>query len=177
MISFGLTLTEIAPVDGRTTRIADVVESRRHLEVDEGTAIDAIPIEHAFLGSCTNGRLNDFEAAARVVRLHGGRIKVKSALAVPGSIEVKRACEARGLHTILIEAGWEWREPGCSSCLAMNPDKFDGRVASSTNRNFPGRQGPRSRTFLMSPESVAHAAIEGHAPDLKAFFVKHGGQV
>jgi len=177
MVSFGLTLNEIAPVDGRTSRIADVVESRRHLEVAEGTAIDAIPIEHAFLGSCTNGRLGDFQAAARVVRLHGGRIKVKSALAVPGSIEVKRACEALGLHTILIQAGWEWREPGCSSCLAMNPDKFEGRVASSTNRNFPGRQGPQSRTFLMSPESVALSAMEGHAADLKAFYAKHGEPV
>jgi 3-isopropylmalate/(R)-2-methylmalate dehydratase large subunit len=174
MISFGLTLNEIAPIDGRTTKVADVVESRRHLEVAEGTAIGAIPIDHAFLGSCTNGRLVDFEAAAQVVRLHGGRIKVKSALAVPGSIEVKRACEARGIHAILIEAGWEWREPGCSSCLAMNPDKFDGRVASSTNRNFPGRQGPRSRTYLMSPESVALSAMEGHAVDLKSFFEKHG---
>lgn len=122
------------------------------------------------------GRFEDFAAAANVIKKHGGKIKVKSALAVPGSIEVKRDCEAEGYDKVFTEAGFEWREPGCSSCLAMNPDKFDGRVASSTNRNFPGRQGPKSRTYLMSPESVALAALEGKLSDLADFYRSHGGK-
>jgi homoaconitase/3-isopropylmalate dehydratase large subunit len=80
-----------------------------------------------------------------------------------------------GIDKIFKNAGFEWREPGCSSCLAMNPDKFDGRVASSTNRNFPGRQGPKSRTYLMSPESVALAAVTGKMTDLKSFYDAKGG--
>lgn len=174
MLSFGLTLNEIIPVGEKTREVSDVVENRRHLEVKAGTPAVEISLDHAFVGSCTNGRVADFEAAARVIKAHGGRIQVKSALAVPGSIEVKRECERLGIHQIFTEAGWEWREPGCSSCLAMNPDKFDGRVASSTNRNFPGRQGPKSRTYLMSPEAVALSAMEGHVADLKGFYDRQG---
>ena len=174
MISYGLTLNEIIPITGTTTKIPGVLDARAHLEVPEGTSPDQIDFDHAFIGSCTNGRLEDFEAAAKVLRLHGGKIKINSALAVPGSIEVKNDCEAIGLDKIFIDAGFEWRDPGCSSCLAMNPDKFDGRVASSTNRNFPGRQGPKSRTYLMSPESVALCALEGKMSDLKSFYDSKG---
>lgn len=176
MVSYGLTLNEIVPIDAPIGEINNVHPSRAHLEVAAGTTADKIEFQHAFIGSCTNGRVEDFAAAANVVKKHGGKVKVKSALAVPGSIEVKRECEALGIDKVLSEAGFEWREPGCSSCLAMNPDKFDGRVASSTNRNFPGRQGPKSRTYLMSPESVALSALEGHMVDLESFYRSHGGK-
>jgi 3-isopropylmalate/(R)-2-methylmalate dehydratase large subunit len=174
MFSFGLTLNEVISIDDKITAINGILPSRQHLELPEGTSGHDVSFQHAFIGSCTNGRVEDFIAAAEVVKLHGGKIKVESALAVPGSIEVKRECEALGIDKVLSEAGFEWRDPGCSSCLAMNPDKFDGRVASSTNRNFPGRQGPKSRTYLMSPESVALAALEGKMTDLKSFYEKHG---
>lgn len=176
MVSYGLTLNEIVSIDEVLGTIPNVHPSREHLELPEGTPAKEITFQHAFIGSCTNGRFEDFEAAARIVKQHGGKVKVDSALAVPGSIEVKRACEAAGIDRVLTEAGFEWREPGCSSCLAMNPDKFDGRVASSTNRNFPGRQGPKSRTFLMSPESVALAALEGKMGDVEAFTKANGGR-
>jgi len=174
MFSYGLTLNEVISIDDTVKAIPGILDSRKHLEVAEGTPGHAVTFQHAFIGSCTNGRVEDFIAAARVVSLHGGKIKVASALAVPGSIEVKRECEAKGIDKVLSSAGFEWRDPGCSSCLAMNPDKFDGRVASSTNRNFPGRQGPKSRTYLMSPESVALAALEGKMTDLKSFYEQHG---
>ena len=176
MISYGLTLNEIVPIDGKIGEIKGVHPSRSHLEVAVGSTASDIEFQHAFIGSCTNGRVEDFAAAANVIKKHGGKIKVKSALAVPGSIEVKRECEAVGIDKIFTDAGFEWREPGCSSCLAMNPDKFDGRVASSTNRNFPGRQGPKSRTYLMSPESVALAALEGKMVELEGFYKSHGGK-
>lgn len=175
MVSYGLTLNEIIPIDGEVTEIGSVHPSRAHLEIDAGTKGHDITFQHAFIGSCTNGRIEDFEAAAKILSLHGGKVKVDSALAVPGSIDVKRACESMGIDKVFTNAGFEWREPGCSSCLAMNPDKFDGRVASSTNRNFPGRQGPASRTYLMSPESVALAAVTGKMSDLKSFYEANGG--
>jgi 3-isopropylmalate/(R)-2-methylmalate dehydratase large subunit len=176
MVSYGLTLNEIVPVDGKIGEIKGIHPSRAHLEMAVGASASQIEFQHAFIGSCTNGRVEDFEAAAKVLRLHGGKVKVKSALAVPGSIEVKRTCEANGIAQVFKDAGFEWRDPGCSSCLAMNPDKFDGRVASSTNRNFPGRQGPLSRTYLMSPESVALAALEGKMSDIQAFYSAKGAK-
>jgi 3-isopropylmalate/(R)-2-methylmalate dehydratase large subunit len=176
MISYGLTLNEIVPVDGKIGEVKGVHPNRAHLEVPVGATASDIEFQHAFIGSCTNGRVEDFAAAANVIQKHGGKVKVKSALAVPGSIEVKRECEKQGIAKVFTEAGFEWREPGCSSCLAMNPDKFDGRVASSTNRNFPGRQGPQSRTYLMSPESVALAALEGKMSDIEQFYSSKGGK-
>lgn len=170
MLSFGLTLNDVMTIEGKTGKVENVHPERLKHEVAEGTQATDITFDHAFLGSCTNGRVEDFLKASKVVKMHGGKIKVKQALAVPGSSEVKAECEALGLHQVFIDAGFEWRDPGCSSCLAMNPDKFDGRVASSTNRNFPGRQGPKSRTFLMSPESVVLAALEGKMTDIKAFY-------
>ena len=173
MISYGLTLNDIAAFDGLTGPVKEVHPTRKKWEVSEGTKMTDISFNHAFIGSCTNGRLEDFVAAARVLKLHGGKVAVESALAVPGSMQVKKECEALGLHRTFIEAGFEWRSPGCSSCLAMNPDKFTGRVASSTNRNFPGRQGPDSRTYLMSPESVALAALEGNVCNVEEFYREH----
>jgi 3-isopropylmalate/(R)-2-methylmalate dehydratase large subunit len=123
----------------------------------------------AFIGSCTNGRLSDLEAAARVVRGHRVSPHVK-ALVVPGSQAVGKAAEARGLHHVFIEAGFEWRGAGCSMCLGMNTDKLEGQqvCASSSNRNFKGRQGsPTGRTLLMSPAMVAAAAIAGEVVDVR----------
>ena len=129
-----------------------------------GTRIDV-----AFIGSCTNGRISDIEEAARIVRGHhvSGHVK---ALIVPGSRAVAREAEKRGLHEVFINAGFEWRGAGCSMCLAMNPDKLEGRqvCASSSNRNFKGRQGsPTGRTLLMSPAMVAAAAIAGEVVDVR----------
>jgi 3-isopropylmalate/(R)-2-methylmalate dehydratase large subunit len=129
-----------------------------------GTRIDV-----AFIGSCTNGRLSDIEEAARIVRGHKVSPHVK-ALMVPGSRAVAREAEKRGLHQVFIDAGFEWRGAGCSMCLAMNPDKLEGRqvCASSSNRNFKGRQGsPTGRTLLMSPAMVAAAAIAGEVVDVR----------
>lgn len=129
-----------------------------------GTKVDV-----AFIGSCTNGRLSDLRAAADVVR--GRRIASHvRALVVPGSRRVRRAAEAEGLHDVFRAAGFEWREAGCSMCLAMNPDRLVGRelCASSSNRNFQGRQGsPTGRTVLMSPAMVAAAAVAGEIVDVR----------
>ena len=167
MISYGLTLNEVTDIDSQIGKIDNVIESRKKWEINAGTSAQEITFHHAFIGSCTNGRVEDFQLAANILKKHGGKVKVKTALAVPGSISVKKECEKLGIDKIFMNAGFEWREPGCSSCLAMNPDRFSGRVASSTNRNFPGRQGPESRTYLMSPESVALAALEGRFTDIK----------
>jgi 3-isopropylmalate/(R)-2-methylmalate dehydratase large subunit len=134
-----------------------------------GTRVRGTRIDVAFIGSCTNGRLSDLEEAARVVRGHHVAPHVK-ALIVPGSQAVRRAAEARGLHEVFIDAGFEWRGAGCSMCLGMNPDKLEGRQvsASSSNRNFKGRQGsPTGRTLLMSPAMVAAAAIAGEVVDVR----------
>ena len=126
----------------------------------------------AFIGSCTNGRLSDLREVAKLIQ--GKRVAPSvRALAVPGSMDVARAAEAEGLHEIFTQAGFEWRQPGCSMCLAMNPDKLSGRelCASSSNRNFKGRQGsPTGRTVLMSPVMVAAAAIRGSIADARDVF-------
>ncbi len=134
-----------------------------------GSRVSGTKIDVAFIGSCTNGRLSDLEEAARVVR---GRHVAKhvKALVVPGSQAVRRAAEAEGLHEVFTEAGFEWRGAGCSMCLGMNPDKLVGRQisASSSNRNFKGRQGsPTGRTLLMSPAMVAAAAVAGEVVDVR----------
>jgi 3-isopropylmalate/(R)-2-methylmalate dehydratase large subunit len=134
-----------------------------------GARVQGTRIDVAFIGSCTNGRLSDLEEAARVVRGHHVAKHVK-ALIVPGSQAVRRAAEARGLHEVFTDAGFEWRGAGCSMCLGMNPDKLEGRQisASSSNRNFKGRQGsPTGRTLLMSPAMVAAAAIAGEVVDVR----------
>jgi 3-isopropylmalate/(R)-2-methylmalate dehydratase large subunit len=135
-----------------------------------GTRMTDIPVERVFLGSCTNGRIEDLRAAAKVVdgkKVHQG----VNALVVPGSGLVKAQAEQEGLDRIFIEAGFEWREPGCSMCLAMNPDKLapEERCASTSNRNFEGRQGFKGRTHLVSPSMAAAAAIAGHFVDIRDF--------
>jgi 3-isopropylmalate/(R)-2-methylmalate dehydratase large subunit len=121
-----------------------------------------------FLGSCTNGRIEDLRAAARVVA--GKQVKTGvSAVVVPGSMQVKRHAEDEGLDQIFVDAGFEWRDAGCSSCLAMNPDVIppDARCASTSNRNYEGRQGRGARTHLVSPAMAAAAAIAGHFVDVR----------
>jgi 3-isopropylmalate/(R)-2-methylmalate dehydratase large subunit len=134
-----------------------------------GARVEGTKIDVAFIGSCTNGRLSDLEEAARVVQGRRVASHVK-ALVVPGSQSVRRAAEAKGLDEIFSKAGFEWRGAGCSMCLAMNPDKLEGRqvCASSSNRNFKGRQGsPTGRTLLMSPAMVAAAAVAGEVVDVR----------
>ena len=135
-----------------------------------GAPIAGTRVDVAFVGSCTNSRLSDLREAARVVRGHRVASHVK-ALAVPGSKTVRRAAEAEGLQDVFREAGFEWRGAGCSMCLAMNPDRLEGRevCASSSNRNFKGRQGsPTGRTLLMSPAMVAAAAVSGEVTDVRS---------
>ncbi len=148
---------------------ASVEEALQFMELRAGARISGTRIDVAFIGSCTNGRLSDLREAAKIVRGHRVAPHVK-ALVVPGSQQVRRAAEAEGLHRVFSEAGFEWRDAGCSMCLAMNPDKLVGRqvCASSSNRNFKGRQGsPTGRTLLMSPAMVAAAAIAGEVTDVR----------
>jgi len=123
-----------------------------------------------FIGSCTNGRLEDLRAAAAIVRGKKVNPAVK-AMVVPGSGIVKEQAEAEGLHKVFTEAGFEWREPGCSMCLAMNADRLEPgeRCASTSNRNFEGRQGYKGRTHLVSPAMAAAAAIAGHFVDIRSW--------
>jgi 3-isopropylmalate/(R)-2-methylmalate dehydratase large subunit len=133
-----------------------------------GTKLTDIPVQRVFIGSCTNGRIEDIRAAAKVAK---GRKVAKgvSAMVVPGSGLVKHQAEEEGLDRILLEAGFEWREAGCSMCLAMNADKLEAgeRCASTSNRNFEGRQGKGGRTHLMSPAMAAAAAVTGHLADVR----------
>jgi 3-isopropylmalate/(R)-2-methylmalate dehydratase large subunit len=135
-----------------------------------GTPLSDIVISHAFIGSCTNARIEDLRDAASVVR--GNKIADHvRAMIVPGSTAVRDQAEAEGLAAIFIDAGFEWRQSGCSMCLAMNDDVLapGDRCASSTNRNFEGRQGAGARTHLMSPAMVAAAAITGRLTDVRRF--------
>jgi 3-isopropylmalate/(R)-2-methylmalate dehydratase large subunit len=144
-------------------------EAYDYMEFKAGAPIAGTPIDIAFIGSCTNGRLGDLKAAAEILKGKKVNPKVKL-LVVPGSQKIKIEAESIGLDKIFIEAGAEWREAGCSLCLAMNPDKLQGRQisASSSNRNFKGRQGsPTGRTLLMSPAMVAAAAIKGYVADVR----------
>ncbi len=139
-----------------------------YMNLTPGTPMKDIEINYAFIGSCTNGRIEDLRAAAKIAQ--GRKVSPRvTALVVPGSVRVKAQAEKEGLDKIFIEAGFEWREPGCSMCLAMNPDvlKPGDRCASTSNRNFEGRQGRGGRTHLVSPEMAAAAAIYGHFVDVR----------
>ncbi|MGH8656903.1 MAG: 3-isopropylmalate dehydratase large subunit [Gammaproteobacteria bacterium] len=142
-----------------------------YMDLEPGTAITDIVLDKVFIGSCTNSRIEDLRAAGEIVR--GKRIapNITQAMVVPGSGLVKQQAEAEGLDRIFIEAGFEWREPGCSMCLGMNPDRLapGERCASTSNRNFEGRQGPKGRTHLVSPAMAAAAAVAGHFVDVREF--------
>ncbi len=140
-----------------------------YMGLKPNTAIVDIAIDKVFIGSCTNSRIEDLRQAAAVVRGRRKAANVKLAMVVPGSGLIKQRAEAEGLDRIFIDAGFEWREPGCSMCLAMNDDRLEPgeRCASTSNRNFEGRQGTLGRTHLVSPAMAAAAAIAGHFADVR----------
>jgi 3-isopropylmalate/(R)-2-methylmalate dehydratase large subunit len=139
-----------------------------YMALKPGMPVDEIAVDAVFLGSCTNGRIEDLRAAAKIVDGYQVATTVR-AMVVPGSQVVKRQAEAEGLDLVFKTAGFEWREPGCSMCLGMNPDILQPgeRCASTSNRNFEGRQGRGGRTHLLSPQMAAAAAITGHLTDVR----------
>lgn len=149
-------------------------DSLAYMGLTAGTKIEDIGIDRVFIGSCTNARIEDLRAAAKVVRGHKVSSAVKNAMVVPGSGLVKKQAEEEGLDRAFAEAGFEWREAGCSMCLAMNPDRLEPgeRCASTSNRNFEGRQGKGGRTHLVSPAMAAAAAIEGRFTDIRGWNYK-----
>jgi len=165
-----VTATVPSPADAKdATQQQGWVRALEYMGLEAGVAIEDIKVDVVFIGSCTNGRIEDFRAAAKVAAGHKKADSVKYALIVPGSGLVKAQAEAEGLDKIFIEAGFEWREPGCSMCLAMNADRLEAgeRCASTSNRNFEGRQGAGGRTHLVSPAMAAAAAITGHFTDIR----------
>ena len=140
----------------------------RYMDLPPGTPMTDIPVDVVFIGSCTNGRIEDLREASDILRGEHVSSRVR-AIAVPGSMAVKRQAESEGIDRTFTDAGFEWREPGCSMCLGMNPDQVapGERCASTSNRNFEGRQGQGARTHLMSPASAAAAAIAGHLVDVR----------
>ncbi|MFT9372316.1 3-isopropylmalate dehydratase large subunit [Liquorilactobacillus hordei] len=169
-VSWGTNPSMAIPVDAKLPKITDMNVQRAYDYMNLKPAINAtdIPIQWIFIGSCTNGRLADIQEAARIMKGHHVAENV-TAWIVPGSRTVKNEAEKLGLDQIFKDAGCEWREPGCSACLAMNPDKIPAGIhcASTTNRNFEGRQGKDARTHLASPAMVAAAGIHGHFVDIR----------
>jgi 3-isopropylmalate/(R)-2-methylmalate dehydratase large subunit len=144
-------------------------KSLAYMGLEPGTPMREVEVQNVFIGSCTNSRIEDLRAAAAVLRGRTKAPNVRWAIVVPGSGLVKRQAEAEGLDKVFTDAGLEWREPGCSACLAMNPDKVPPgeRCASTSNRNFVGRQGPGARTHLVSPAMAAAAAVTGRLTDVR----------
>lgn len=175
-VTWGTNPGMVAPVTGRVPEINSFEDSDRraaelalqYMALEPGKRIEDIGIDRVFIGSCTNSRIEDLRAAARVAKGHHVSSKVR-AMVVPGSQAIKRAAEQEGLHKIFQDAGFEWRESGCSMCLGMNPDILQPgeRCASTSNRNFEGRQGRGGRTHLVSPMMAAAAAIAGHFTDIR----------
>ena len=171
----GIAITENIPSPETATSADDkagIIEALEYMKLPAGAAIKGTKIDVAFLGSCTNGRLSDFQEVAKYIKGRKVAAGVK-AIAVPGSQIVALQCEKLGIDKVLADAGFEWRAAGCSMCLAMNPDKLvgDQLCASSSNRNFKGRQGSTTgRTVLMSPVMVAAAAVTGHIADAREVF-------
>jgi len=167
--SVGVTAVVPKPEEAPTASARETAQrSLKYMDLKAGTRIQDIRIDRVFLGSCTNGRIEDLRAASKIVQ--GKRVAAGvKAMVVPGSGLVKQQAEAEGLDAIFREAGFEWREPGCSMCLGMNPDILlpGERCASTSNRNFEGRQGAGGRTHLVSPEMAAAAAIAGHFVDVR----------
>jgi 3-isopropylmalate/(R)-2-methylmalate dehydratase large subunit len=140
------------------------------MDLKPGTRIVDIAVDRVFVGSCSNGQLEDLREAARVLAGRKVAKSIKQALAVPASTQAKKQAEAEGLDKIFVEAGFEWRESGCSMCFGMNEDVLPSgeRCASTSNRNFEGRQGKGGRTHLVSPSMAAAAAVAGHFIDVRA---------
>jgi len=178
-VTWGTSPEMVAPVDGRVPdpdAEADAVKREgmrkalAYMDLQPGMPITSIRPDHVFIGSCTNARIEDLRAAAAAIRGRKVAAGIKQALVVPGSGLVKQQAEAEGLDAIFMEAGFEWREPGCSMCLAMNADRLQpgDRCASTSNRNFEGRQGQGGRTHLVSPAMAAAAAVAGHFVDIRS---------
>ncbi|MBB5698306.1 3-isopropylmalate dehydratase large subunit [Sphingomonas yantingensis] len=177
-LTWGTSPEDVVPITGAVpepesfadpSKQAAARKSLDYMGLTPGTRMQDVGIEHVFIGSCTNSRIEDLRAAAKVVEGRRVADRIRQALVVPGSGLVKRQAEAEGLDRIFTEAGFEWREPGCSMCLAMNPDKVPAgeRCASTSNRNFVGRQGPGARTHLVSPAMAAAAAVTGRLTDVR----------
>ena len=177
-VTWGTSPQDVLPIDGVVPNPADEKDTNRrktlersleYMGLTAGTKLSTIPIDKVFIGSCTNGRIEDFREVAKLVKGKHVSKSVKLAMIVPGSGLVKEQAEKEGLNTIFTDAGFEWREPGCSMCLAMNADKLEPgeRCASTSNRNFEGRQGRGGRTHLLSPVMAAAAAIKGTLTDVR----------
>ena len=174
MVTWGTSPQDAAPISGRVPSPGDVDGARResltralaYMGLTAGTPLTDVTVDRVFIGSCTNSRLEDLRAAARVAK---GRRAVVPAWIVPGSGLIRQAAEAEGLDRIFTEAGFEWREAGCSMCVGINSEtaRAGERVASTSNRNFEGRQGPGARTHLMSPAMAAAAAVTGRLTDVR----------
>ena len=178
-VTWGTSPEMVVPVTGSVpdpaaepdpTRAAGMRRALQYMGLEAGTPITDIRPDKVFIGSCTNSRIEDLRAAAAVVRGQRVADNIRLALVVPGSGLVKAQAEAEGLDKVFTEAGFEWREPGCSMCLAMNADRLEPgeRCASTSNRNFEGRQGQGGRTHLVSPAMAAAAAVAGHFVDVRA---------
>nr|WP_035851681.1 3-isopropylmalate dehydratase large subunit [Deefgea rivuli] len=179
-ITWGTSPEQVLGVSGKVpdpaaqtdaTKQGSYTRALQYMGLEANTPLTDIKIDKVFIGSCTNSRIEDLRAAAGVVKGKKKADSVKLVLIVPGSGLVKAQAEAEGLHQVFIDAGFEWREPGCSMCLAMNADRLEPgeRCASTSNRNFEGRQGQGGRTHLVSPEMAAAAAIAGHFVDVRDF--------
>src|SRR5262249_26496380 len=177
LVTWGTSPEQVTSVTGRVPRLDDIAEGNKREAVERalkymglqgGEKITDIAVDRVFIGSCTNARIEDLREVAKMVDRKKGNGNV-NAMIVPGSGLVKAQAEAEGLDKIFVTAGFEWREPGCSMCLAMNPDKLapGERCASTSNRNFEGRQGYKGRTHLVSPAMAAAAAIAGHFVDVR----------
>jgi 3-isopropylmalate/(R)-2-methylmalate dehydratase large subunit len=177
-VSWGTSPEMVSAVSGNVPLISNQTTSEQkeslqraldYMGLEEGQVISSISIDRVFIGSCTNSRIEDMRAAALIAKGRKKADSVKQVLIVPGSQMVKIQAEAEGLHEIFLDAGMEWREPGCSMCLAMNADKLGAgeHCASTSNRNFEGRQGIGGRTHLMSPIMAAAAAVSGHIIDVR----------
>jgi 3-isopropylmalate/(R)-2-methylmalate dehydratase large subunit len=178
-VTWGTSPQDVLPIDGKVPDPASVAEESKresmqrslaYMGLTPGTPLKQVPVNRVFIGSCTNGRIEDLRAAAAIAR--GRKVATGvQAMVVPGSGLVKHQAEEEGLDRIFREAGFEWREPGCSMCLAMNADKLEPgeRCASTSNRNFEGRQGRGGRTHLMSPGMAAAAALSGHLADVRDY--------
>jgi len=178
-VTWGTSPGQVVPVTGRVPDPSaagtesdrrSVARALEYMGLAPGTRMEDVPVDRVFIGSCTNARLEDLRAAAGVARGHRVNRRVR-ALVVPGSQAVKRAAEAEGLDQVFRQAGFEWREAGCSMCLGMNPDTLNPgeRCASTSNRNFEGRQGKGGRTHLVSPSMAAAAAVAGHFTDVRGW--------
>jgi len=172
-VTWGTSPDQAVPVTGRVPAAdgeqrTSLLQAMRYTGLSEGTPLEGLPVQHVFIGSCTNARIEDLRAAAAIVK---GRHVAPGlrAMVVPGSGAVRQQAEAEGVAQVLIDAGFEWRQPGCSMCLAMNDDVLapGQRCASTTNRNFEGRQGRGAITHLMSPAMAAAAAVTGHITDVR----------